>query len=179
MKFNQVDQEIIKLRTQYEKKNTEIIKNIELINSSHHQISILASEVQEFVSTVFQEISRLKSEGEYEAVGASLLEDALSKINKHVSDRTTILIFNLEAETRVLQALADFQESTADLRVTLTAIDKKTERIKRDILAGKDATKKTKTRKKPDSIKSVRSARSELIESGELEEILSQEGSKS
>jgi len=158
----------------YSEEKKEIMSQVENLNSSRYQMRILASEVANFKKEVETALSGLES-GE-EAVGVVL--ESFNQLVKFITDKPTIIDFNLEKAQQAIFKIDDFMKSLSDIESELVKRQQTLVEIKSNLEEDPDAylSRKRKPGTRPEKFRDVRKMKSIISEnSRDIEESVDQE----
>ena len=160
LEYDEVHTEMNKAVGSCTEKLKESLLRTENLNSSVVQINELANSVVSFKGELDAVLRKIVEENGYEA-GFSLLKKSFDQLVDFVTDKPTVILFNIEKEKEIQASYENSIESIENALSAIASKGKKNERIAKDLSSGKNPRKR-KPGNKPDSVSEVRKVKARL-----------------
>jgi hypothetical protein len=161
MKAEFANEKLAKLQETYQVNRKNAEQQINVLESSVAQFSILNNSLGQFIEEIVKE-ANLKSESEGPEGTISVLADGIQKIKSFVENEPLRITNQVRLLSLQIEMWDNFHQELAITKAQISNREQHLEELKDKIDAGENLEKRNKIGDRPEKIKDVRIAASEL-----------------
>ena len=159
-------------KSTYDKELELVETSMTNVKDAWTQISKLSEDIKTFSASVIEAAKEKLAEGDADSC-LHILESGIEQMVKHISDRPTVITFELEKLAMVKSTLEFIQKDLDSVSEELDQCLKTKKQIKKELVEDVKSPKKKRRRKggdRPERVKYERMVKAELIQDGVIPE---------
>jgi len=156
MDWEHVNAKISEVQEKYSNLKKSIIEEINKLKSPEEQFGIVDSDLNSFINQVNSQINKLPDDQAH--IKLDVLASCINEIKDFISDRPSVIKFQLEKYQAMVSLLEDFESTGENLKKGFANREKRLDKIESDLKSGKDPSKRRRPGTRVEKIKDVRIA---------------------